>query len=83
MKPTVGRIVHYYMNDNMCVSPAVVLVTNTDVNLDVWPDEIPIPYGDELSLLVHGLIRDYRLHSVPFSETPKPGHWTWPPRSDS
>lgn len=81
--PTTGRIVHYYMNDDMCVSPATVLATHADINPNVWPREVPAPRvgTDEVSLLVHGLIRDYRKHAVPFSEYPKAGHWSWPPRA--
>lgn len=83
-QPTTGRIVHFYLNDDMCVSPATVLATYRDVNSEVWPDDLaerPERVKGTVSLLVHGLVRDYRVHGVPYSADPQAGCWTWPPRT--
>lgn len=104
-KPTVGRIVHFYLNEDMMVSPAVVLNTHATTDAEFLSEEEPeVSEGswrfdheqgrmvlaggeivkplasDDLDLLVHGLVRDYRAYSVPHSTEPRAGHWSWPPR---
>lgn len=39
-----------------------------------------LPDDFTVDLLSHGLGGDYREYCIPYSETPKPGHWSWPPR---
>lgn len=66
MKPTVGRIVHYYHKNSQTV-PWAALVTRADqggVGLTV--------FGHHNGNLL--------LDAVPQSDEPKPGHWMWPPR---
>ena len=73
MKPTIGHIVHYYSADDAqgaCpgkTKAAVVTAVGSEtiVDLHVMPAR-EIPYTRV---------------DVPFSDDPKPGHWTWPPRA--
>lgn len=80
MKPTVGRIVHYTPFDNEAPGPwaaVITLVSTIDetaqkggvvpiVNLTLFP-----PYG----------IAEVPSLGVAYSEEPKPGCWSWPPRT--
>lgn len=74
-KPSIGRIVHF--NDGpegteMSPPPRAAIITGvmgTDkqhVCLTVFP-----PNGGP-----------FPRYSVPYSETPKTGYWSWPPRSE-
>ena len=74
LKPTVGRIVHYYhqQGDTMR-GPLAAIVTSADgdvVGLRVFDS----PAFRRMSLEVR------HAEAVPFSPTPKAGCWTWPPR---
>lgn len=65
-RPSVGRIVHYHDGTTADPQPAIVssLITTHTVALTVF-----------------AATRDpYRVGPVPVSETPKAGHWCWPPR---
>lgn len=68
-KPTVGRIVHFWDTlDEPWAAIVVRVVSGMDVELVVyWPS----------NTIVNGFKYD-AIHS--YSETPKPGHWSWPPR---
>jgi len=78
--PTVGRIVHYYPLQNPAYKtppgPYAAIVTASAVDLQLPETEACIaamvlfPSGNPIG---H--------HCIPFSETPKPGHWSWPPRA--
>lgn len=66
MKPSVGRIVHAYVLDNI---PYAAIITEVDgdevISLSVFvPESGPPQHTDKMS----------------YSETPKQGCWTWPPR---
>lgn len=70
-KPTVGRIVHFWHRlDEPWAAIVTRVVTDTEVHLAIfWPgvqDNSDLPLYD----VAH-----------PFSETPEPGHWSWPPRA--
>lgn len=74
MKPTVGRIVHYYSetaDEELNKKPHAALVVHVYANPDAY-----------VGLQVFArLPKEYDMRtSAPFSETPKPGHWSWPPR---
>lgn len=76
-KPSVGRIVHYVLsesesspelkNNNATVLPAVIV--------RVWSETCV-----NLKVSVDGHQVDVWKTSVLFSEEPKPGFWSWPPR---
>lgn len=83
----VGDTVHYHLNDDLCVSPAVVLNTRATTRADVLAAQRPrdpatgepiaIPSSDtHVDLLVHGLVRSYRVYDVPHSAVAAGGHWT-------
>ncbi|MCG7592399.1 hypothetical protein [Mycobacterium sp. PSTR-4-N] len=40
-----------------------------------------LPDDTTVDLVVHGLGGDYREYAIPYSETPAPGTWSWPPRA--
>ncbi len=70
-KVTIGRIVHY----NVLVH---------DESLRALAAIVTHVYRDgSVSLCIFG--RDTNTHEdfVAFSDSPKAGHWNWPPRSDS
>lgn len=78
ISPTVGRIVRYQSYGSpggkyASVSRAALVTAVPDVS------DFPTQDG-VLSLAVinpTGLFFDL---AVPYSEEPKPGHWSWPPR---
>ncbi len=70
MKPTIGRIVHYspkHSPDQDGLDTFAALVTSADGTL---VDLAVFPPGTDM----------FTISAVPFSETPAPGSWTWPPR---
>lgn len=78
-RPTIGRIVHFYATTNdvegKCPNAAMVTHVWSDecVNLDVAPNAYHCaPFSD-------GEINRAPT-SAPYSDEPKPGHWSWPPR---
>ncbi len=83
VKPSIGRIVHFAPPSD-CVgpkSPTVYPAFITQVN-----EVGPLPEGcgtdqvDTVELTTFGPNSVYFQHKVPFSEEPKPGFWSWPPR---
>jgi hypothetical protein len=70
--PTIGRIVHYTnLGDaDGKYPPETQAALVTGVNADGSP-----------SLLVFYKTGQFNMPSVPFSETPKRGHWNWPLRA--
>jgi hypothetical protein len=66
MKPTIGRIVHYYSETDQ--EPFAALVTAVLsghlVTLTVFPPNTDM----------------FTIDGASFSEAPTPRHWTWPPR---
>lgn len=71
MKPTIGRIVHYQSygtpGGEYLPEPRAAIVTEVD--------------GDGVvGLAVLNPTGMFFNRGVPYSETPKPGHWSWPPR---
>lgn len=68
MKPSVGRIVHFHHPS--CDGPAAAIVTQ------VFED-------DSANLAVFFSSGGHGSHFlVPFSEEPKAGCWSWPPRAE-
>lgn len=69
-KPSVGRIVHYY--DPNEDEPCAAIITY--IYPDYPPDQMYV------ALRVFTKKSDYAMHPVTYSETPKSGFWSWPPR---
>lgn len=75
--PSVGRIVHYYgESEEYAGQPIAALVTEVDdedlalARLHIfWP-----LHQEPIKAENFG-------HVYTFSETPTPGHWSWPPRA--
>lgn len=79
-KPTVGRIVHYHYHKERDLNSAVK-GPNAAMICYVLIDE----EGDEQRVNLHVYPRwkgdsEGFFQGIPFSEEPKPGHWSWPPR---
>lgn len=79
MDPTVGRIVHYQSygtpGGEFMPEPRAALIT--EVNAPGTHES----YGLGLvGLCVLNPTGQFFNRNVPFSETPKPGCWNWPPR---
>jgi hypothetical protein len=78
MTPTIGRIVHYQTygtpGNEHVPEPTAAIVTG------VKPMFGRHGRADLCVFYPNGL--SYKL-DVPVSDTPKPGHWNWPPRSES
>lgn len=72
LKASVGRVVHYMRfgspggEHKPEISPAVVVKVNDEES-------------QECQLFVMNPNGVY-FNPTPFSEEPKPGHWSWPPR---
>ena len=66
-RPSVGRIVHYHDETPFAPPLAAIVtavITTHTVALTVFDTDRP----------------SYNVARVPASETPKAGHWCWPPR---
>jgi len=74
-KPSVGRIVHWFPDTadsqyNQVPHAAIITYVDfveTEIDLQIF---VPLRFIGYNTML----------QKVPFSETPKPGHWCWPPR---
>ena len=67
MKPSIGRIVHYQPTGNEPETVAAIITAVRDsgaVNLAAF-----LPSAEY-----------FKVVDVPYSETPKSGCWSWPPR---
>lgn len=75
MKPSIGRIAHYHseLTTGEASRPFAAIVA--DVNEDDSVNLFLIDHSGSASAVNGGGIE-----GVPYSETPKPGHWSWPPR---
>ena len=67
MKPTVGRIVYYYYNEEI-FEPALIT--------EIMPDGV-------IWLTIFSRFNSVYKSHVEFSETPKGGCWSWPPKHDN
>lgn len=71
-KPSVGRIVHYTnLGDKDGKYPAE---TQAALITAVHPD-------NTVSLKIFYRTGIFDMDPVPFSDTPRRGHWNWPPRA--
>jgi hypothetical protein len=71
-KPSIGRIVHYQSygtpGGEYLPEPRAAVITTVGRN------------GSSVGLCILNPTGMFFNTDVPFSETPKPGHWNWPPR---
>lgn len=78
--PSIGRVVHYqsYNENGECSYAAIITQINSEVK------GVPGDHGSDrqetVELVTFGPNSVYFQHKVPFSEQPKPSHWSWPPR---
>jgi hypothetical protein len=83
MKPTVGRIVHYQAYGTpggehpSLPRAAIITAVHHQPKTDT---EEPGPLSSSVDLCVLNPTGQFFNQGVPFSETPKPGCWSWPPR---
>lgn len=78
--PTIGRIVHYHSygtpGGEYLPEPRAAIIT---VVCEDTPD-LADPEVLHVGLAVLNPTGMFFNQLVPYSETPKAGHWTWPPR---
>ncbi len=71
MKPSIGRIVHYRSygtpGGEYLPEPRAAIIT-------------AVSDGNDVSLCVLNPTGLFFNEDVPYSQEPKPGHWSWPPR---
>ncbi len=72
MKPSIGRIVHYQKygtpGGELKAEPNPAIITKI-LNEETQECQLFVIYPNGLYF-----------NPTPFSEEPKPGHWSWPPR---
>lgn len=78
--PTVGRTVHYQAfgtpGGEYKSLPRAAIVTATHSEDPSLPED-----GSIVSLMIVNPTGVFFNTRVPFSKTPTPGHWNWPPRA--
>jgi hypothetical protein len=82
-KPSVGRVVHYQShgspNGQHKSEPRAAIITS--VREDIGKEGSAGPGRDGfVDLCVLNPSGMYFDRATPYSETPQPGHWNWPPR---
>ena len=91
MKPTVGRIVHYYplgcgVNEGAEHAAIITHVRAANPIVDYADDGMEMRYSVDLCIFdLHTPGSEYcgppsGTQDVSFSKGPKEGYWTWPPR---
>lgn len=79
--PTIGRVVHYRSygtpGGEYLPEPRAAIVTEV-TSAQLTPGADPEQVVGLCILNPTGMFFNQR---VPFSEEPKPGHWSWPPRA--
>lgn len=79
MIPSVGRIVHYQSfgtpGGEYLPEPRAAVITTVKGIIAAGGG-----WGGNVGLAILNPTGLFFNDSVPFSETPKPGHWNWPPR---
>lgn len=76
MKPLLGERVHYFDADDERAYAAIIVCT------DVEGVGFSSPMHADLRLLIGGGEEDEDIENVPFSEVPRDGCWSWPPKAN-
>ena len=82
--PSVGRIVHYFDGTPADPQAAIVIgVPSPATVAEKWPALRDDTGPGIVTLTIFATDRPapYSVEPVPYSETPKPGCWSWPPRA--
>lgn len=86
MTPTVGRIVHFHTVSSNREGVAVVVPQAALVTQVIWEQSVfegqedkPVFRG-KLGMTIFTPLGIIFAPSVQYSEEPKPGHWSWPPK---
>ena len=78
--PTIGRTVHYHSygtpGGEFLPEPRAAIITQVHL-----PGRFHDEVGQSVGLAVLNPTGLFFNPEVPFSEDPKPGHWSWPPRA--
>ena len=82
-KPTVGRVVHYQAYGTP--GGEFPSVKRAAIITETWEERAPGVVDDADLTMIVGLCvlnptGQFFNRDVPYSETPKPGCWNWPPR---
>lgn len=84
MTPSVGRIVHYQSygtpGGEYLPEPRAAVITAVPEYSSEGPNAGGEGYVPGVSLCVLNPTGLFFNEFVKYSETPKPGHWSWPPR---
>lgn len=78
MKPSIGRIVHYQAYGTP-VDPSGKAAYKPEPRAAIVT-EVCDDSNEAVGLAVLTPQGMFFNRSVPYSEEPKPGHWSWPPR---
>lgn len=78
MQPSIGRIVHYQAygspNGEHKSEPRAAVITQVlTTETGAITTEVGLAILNPTGMFFNPI--------VPYSETPKPGHWNWPPRT--
>jgi hypothetical protein len=80
-KPSVGRIVHYQSfgtpGGEYTSQPRAADITQVH---ETHADGLPFAGTPDVGLCIKNPTGLFFNERVPYSDTPKPGHWNWPPR---
>ncbi len=75
-QPSIGRIVHYQSygtpGGEYLPEPRAAIITTIAAPTATEPDRVGLAVLNPTGMFFNA--------SVPYSEDPKPGHWSWPPR---
>lgn len=83
-QPSVGRIVHYHSygtpNGEYLPEARAAIITEVPDLVSEGPNSGPDGYVQAARLCVLNPDGMFFTKPIPFSHSPKPGHWSFPPR---